>query len=133
MPAAAPSATDVSRARDRLDGWVRELMQWHFTPETGLPVLAGVGRQAGLGSARKEIAASTISTSSAPSRTSGSAAAPCGAGCRRAYAGRPVYVFETGGSTGVPKSRINIDDFRIDYELFSETLPEQRSRKAPTG
>ena len=42
----------------------------------------------------------------------------------KAYAGRPVYVFETGGSTGVPKSRISIDDFRIDYEAFSATLPD---------
>ena len=43
----------------------------------------------------------------------------------KAYADRPIYVFETGGSTGVPKSRINIDDFRIDYEIFSETLPDE--------
>jgi hypothetical protein len=42
----------------------------------------------------------------------------------RGLAGKPVYVFETGGSTGVPKSRISIDDFRVDYELFSETLPD---------
>jgi len=41
-----------------------------------------------------------------------------------AYANRPVYIFETGGSTGVPKSRINIEDFRIDYEMFSETLSD---------
>ncbi|HMX24625.1 MAG TPA: hypothetical protein PKC13_03290, partial [Blastocatellia bacterium] len=34
-------------------------------------------------------------------------------------------VFETGGSTGVPKSRVVCDDFRIDYELFSETLPDE--------
>ena len=43
----------------------------------------------------------------------------------KALADRPVYVFETGGTTGIPKSRINIDDFRIDYELFSETLPDE--------
>jgi hypothetical protein len=43
----------------------------------------------------------------------------------RGYAGRPVSIFETGGSTGVPKARINIDDFRIDYEMFSATLPDQ--------
>ncbi len=42
----------------------------------------------------------------------------------RAYADRPTYVFETGGTTGIPKSRVVIDDFRIDYELFSETLPD---------
>ena len=39
--------------------------------------------------------------------------------------GKPIYVFETGGSTGVPKSRINVDDFRIDYEAFSDTLPDE--------
>jgi phenylacetate-coenzyme A ligase PaaK-like adenylate-forming protein len=38
---------------------------------------------------------------------------------------RPTYVFETGGTTGIPKSRMVIDDFRIDYELFSETLPDE--------
>jgi hypothetical protein len=30
-----------------------------------------------------------------------------------------------GGSTGIPKSRINIEDFRLDYSAFSETLPEK--------
>lgn len=43
----------------------------------------------------------------------------------RGYADKPVYTFETGGSTGVPKSRIAIEDFRIDYELFSDTLPDE--------
>ena len=42
----------------------------------------------------------------------------------KGYAGKPIYVFETGGSTGVPKARINIEDFRIDYSTFSDTLPE---------
>jgi hypothetical protein len=36
-----------------------------------------------------------------------------------------MYVFETGGSTGIPKSRISSEDFRIDYELFSDTLPDE--------
>jgi hypothetical protein len=43
----------------------------------------------------------------------------------KAYADKPVYVFETGGSTGIPKSRINIDDFRLDYTAFSERLPDE--------
>ena len=38
----------------------------------------------------------------------------------QAYADKPMYVFETGGTTGIPKSRVVIDDFRIDYELFSD-------------
>src|SRR5690606_32409764 len=47
----------------------------------------------------------------------------------RGLSGKPVYVFETGGSTGVPKSRINIDDFRLDYSAFSETLPDRHFPK----
>jgi phenylacetate-coenzyme A ligase PaaK-like adenylate-forming protein len=43
----------------------------------------------------------------------------------QALADKPTYVFETGGTTGIPKSRVVIDDFRIDYELFSDTLPDQ--------
>jgi hypothetical protein len=34
-------------------------------------------------------------------------------------------VFETGGSTGVPKSRLQIEDFRTDYENFSLTLSDK--------
>ena len=40
-------------------------------------------------------------------------------------ADKPVYVFETGGTTGMPKTRIAFDDFRIDYEMFSDTLPDE--------
>ena len=38
---------------------------------------------------------------------------------------KPTYVFETGGTTGIPKSRVVVDDFRIDYEMFSDTLPDK--------
>ena len=38
MPTAiAPDQTALTRARTDLDAWVRELMHWHFSPETGCP------------------------------------------------------------------------------------------------
>ena len=43
----------------------------------------------------------------------------------RGFAGQPVYVFETGGTTGIPKTRVAFNDFRVDYEIFSATLPDQ--------
>jgi hypothetical protein len=43
----------------------------------------------------------------------------------KAFADKPIYVFETGGTTGIPKTRVNIEDFRIDYQIFSDTLPDQ--------
>ena len=42
---------------------------------------------------------------------------------------RPWYVFETGGTTGIPKSRVVCDDFKIDYEMFSDTLPEKYRKR----
>ncbi|MBX3441256.1 MAG: hypothetical protein KF774_02530 [Planctomyces sp.] len=41
------------------------------------------------------------------------------------YHNEPKYVFETGGTTGIPKSRCVVRDHWIDYELFSETLPDE--------
>jgi hypothetical protein len=43
----------------------------------------------------------------------------------KGLSGQPVYVFETGGTTGIPKTRVACNDFRTDYELFSETLPDE--------
>lgn len=36
----------------------------------------------------------------------------------------PKYVFETGGTTGIPKSRCVVRDHWIDYEQFSHTIPD---------
>jgi hypothetical protein len=47
----------------------------------------------------------------------------------KGYADKPISIFETGGSTGVPKARINYQDFRIDYSMFSETLPDEHFPK----
>ena len=47
----------------------------------------------------------------------------------KGLAGKPVFVFETGGTTGIPKTRIACDDFRTDYELFSATLPDDKFPK----
>ena len=118
------AAADVETARARLDAHVREIVRWHFDPATGCPFWLERAQTLSLRSAHATSTATTTSTGSAPSRTSGCAAGRCGAGCRRRYADKPIYVFETGGSTGVPKSRIAHDDFRIDYENFSETLPD---------
>ena len=56
------------------------------------------------------------------------------------YEGRPFNIFETGGTTGMPKQRIGWDDFRIDYSEFSNTLNDEHFPKdhywlmiGPTG
>ena len=43
----------------------------------------------------------------------------------KAYAGKPYYIFETGGTTGMPKQRVGWTDQWTDYEEFSETLDDE--------
>ncbi|MEZ6056647.1 MAG: hypothetical protein R3C01_08080 [Planctomycetaceae bacterium] len=38
----------------------------------------------------------------------------------------PKFVFETGGTTGIPKSRCVVNDHWIDYEEFSKTIPDDK-------
>jgi phenylacetate-coenzyme A ligase PaaK-like adenylate-forming protein len=42
-----------------------------------------------------------------------------------AYKGKPFMIFETGGTTGMPKQRISWEDYKIDYTQFSETLSDE--------
>ena len=40
------------------------------------------------------------------------------------FRGRPFNIFETGGTTGMPKQRIGWDDYKTDYEEFSAKLSD---------
>lgn len=114
----------VEAARRRLDEHVRETVRWHFDPRTGCPFW--LEHAEGLDfDPRKEIAGYDDLKILGCFQDEWLRGGPVRRWVPKALADRPVSVFETGGSTGVPKSRINIDDFRIDYELFSETLSDQ--------
>jgi phenylacetate-coenzyme A ligase PaaK-like adenylate-forming protein len=106
-----------------LDAWVRELMQWHFDPATGCPFWLEFAERAGW-DPRTEVRSYADLARFGFFEDDWLRGGPVRRWVPRGYAGRPVYTFETGGSTGVPKSRINIEDFRIDYEQFSRTLPD---------
>jgi hypothetical protein len=123
MSVAAPSPTDLTHARETLDAWVRELMQWHFSPETGSPFWLEWAARAGW-DPRREVRAYADLDRFGGFQDEWLRGGDARRWVPKGYAGRPVYVFETGGSTGVPKSRVNIDDFRIDYSIFSDTLPD---------
>src|SRR5262245_3643277 len=122
MPVAA---TEREKARATLDAWVRELMQWHFNPETGCPFWLQWAEKAGW-DPRKEIQNYDDLDKFGEFQDEWLRGGPVRRWVPRAYKDKPIYTFETGGSTGVPKSRINIDDFRIDYELYSKTLPDDK-------
>ncbi len=116
--------TKTRAAREKLDAWVREVVEWHFSPETGCPFWLEFARKLGW-DPRREIRTYDDLDRFGNFEDEWLRGGPVDRWIPRAFRGRPVYVFETGGTTGVPKSRINIEDFRIDYELFSETLPDR--------
>jgi phenylacetate-coenzyme A ligase PaaK-like adenylate-forming protein len=111
-------------ATTALDTWVRELMQWHFDPATGCPFWLEWAAKAGW-DPRREVQSCADLARFGNFQDEWLRGGPVRRWVPKPYADRPISVFETGGTTGVPKSRINIDDFRTDYEWFSNTLPEE--------
>src|SRR3982750_76719 len=113
----------VRAARGRLDAHVRDIVRWHFDPATGCPFW---------------LERATHLTFNPLTDVNGYddldkfggfedewlRGGPVRRWVPKGYADKPIYIFETGGSTGVPKSRIAHEGFRIDYENFSETLPD---------
>ncbi|MBI4717586.1 MAG: hypothetical protein HY763_07260 [Planctomycetes bacterium] len=113
----------AAQARARLDAHTRRTVAWHFDPRTGCPFWLEYARRLPW-DPRKEIRRYADLDKFEPFEDEWLRGGPVRRWVPRAYAKRPVYVFETGGSTGIPKTRVNIDDFRIDYEQFSETLSD---------
>ncbi|MBI3652270.1 MAG: hypothetical protein HY231_14710 [Acidobacteria bacterium] len=111
-------------AREALDAWTREVIAWHFNPATGCPFWLDYARQLDW-QPHAEIQTYADLARFGNFQDEWLRGGPVRRWVPQAYADRPIYTFETGGSTGVPKSRIAIDDFRIDYELFSATLPTE--------
>jgi len=115
-------ATDAPRAA--LDRQVREVIEWHFDPSTGSPFWLDFAKKAGW-DPRREIGGFADLTRFGQFDDEALRGGPVERWIPKGYAGRPVFVFETGGTTGVPKTRVAFEDFRVDYDIFSATLPDE--------
>jgi phenylacetate-coenzyme A ligase PaaK-like adenylate-forming protein len=120
----ADLAAFQTAARERLDAHTVQVVQWHFHDSTGCPFW--LEKKSSLGfDPLKEIRCFEDLKKFPLFEDEWLRGGPVRRWVPKGLADKPVYVFETGGTTGVPKSRVVIDDFRIDYELFSDTLPDQ--------
>jgi phenylacetate-coenzyme A ligase PaaK-like adenylate-forming protein len=120
LPSLQRKAADAASA---LDSHVRSTIAWHFNPDTGCPFWLDWAKSAGF-DARKEVRSFADLAKFPHFEDDWLRGGPVRRWLPRGLAGKPIYIFETGGSTGVPKSRLQIDDFRIDYENFSATLSD---------
>jgi len=114
----------VAEKRAQLDAHVREIVQWHFNPETGCPFWLERAKTLGW-DPREEVKSFDDLRKFGLFEDEWLRGGPVRRWVPKGLADKPIYVFETGGTTGVPKTRINIDDFRIDYSEFSKTLPDE--------
>jgi phenylacetate-coenzyme A ligase PaaK-like adenylate-forming protein len=114
----------AKEAKAQLDAQVREIIEWHFNPETGCPFWLDFAKKLGW-DPRDEVRSFDDLKKLPPFEDEWLRGGPVRRWLPKGFAGKPLFVFETGGTTGVPKSRLAIEDFRTDYEMFSRTLPDQ--------
>jgi phenylacetate-coenzyme A ligase PaaK-like adenylate-forming protein len=121
-------AARVAAAKEALDTWVREVVDWHFDPATGCPFWLERAKTLGW-DPRRDVKGFDDLRRFGEFDDEWLRGGPVRRWVPRGMAGKPVYVFETGGTTGIPKTRINCEDFRIDYEIFADTMSEEHFPK----
>ncbi len=129
----------ATAARERMDAHVREMVAWHFDEKTGCPFWLEKKADWDFDPI-KEIGAYADLKILGHFEDEWLRGGPVRRWVPKALADKPWFVFETGGSTGVPKSRMNHNDFQTDYEIFGDNLNDETFPKGadwlmlgPTG
>jgi phenylacetate-coenzyme A ligase PaaK-like adenylate-forming protein len=111
-------------AKDQLDKHAFETIQWHFHESTGSPFW--LEKKKGLKfDPLKDVKCFADIQKFPLFEDDWLRGGPISRWIPKGLAGKPAYVFETGGTTGIPKSRMVIEDHWTDYENFSDTLPDK--------
>ncbi|MCA9123010.1 MAG: hypothetical protein H6822_02840 [Planctomycetaceae bacterium] len=128
MSTAESSAADIESlqkaAKDKLDAHAYETVQWHFHESTGSPFWLEKKSELNF-DPLTDIKGFDDIKKFPLFEDEWLRGGPINRWVPKGLAGKPVYVFETGGTTGIPKSRMVIEDHWKDYELFSDTLPDK--------
>jgi hypothetical protein len=114
----------VAEAKTQLDAHVRDVIQWHFSPETGCPFWLDWKERAGWDPREKvrqfeDVGLFENFQDDWLRDEKNERFVPKG------FGDRPFNVFETGGTTGLPKQRVGWDDYKHDYEQFSHQLEDE--------
>lgn len=120
----ADLAGAVASAKQNLDQHAYEMVQWHFHPSTGSPFWLEKAKSLGFDPLTAIKGYDDLKKFPA-FEDDWLRGGPIERWRPKGLDGKPTFVFETGGTTGIPKSRMVVEDHRIDYELFSETLPDK--------
>src|SRR3954466_3910393 len=100
----------VRGARERLDAWTREIVEWHFNPETGCPFWLERAKTLSF-DPRRDVKTYADLDLFGNFEDEWLRGGPVRRWVPKGLGDKPIFTFETGGSTGVPKSRIASEDF----------------------
>lgn len=114
----------ADEAKSQLDERVREMMTWHFSEDTGCPFWLDWMKEAGW-DPREEVKSYDDIVKFPHFQDEWLRDEKNERFVPNAYKGRPFNVFETGGTTGLPKQRVGWDDYKHDYEQFSDQLSDE--------
>jgi len=114
----------IDAARETLNAHTLEIVHWHFSEATGSPFWLEKKQQLSF-DPLKDIRSFEDLKKFPLFEDDWLRGGPVRRWIPRGLAHLPAYVFETGGTTGIPKSRVVMEDHWIDYELFSDTLPDE--------
>ncbi len=117
-----PGPEAVAAARNRLDAHVREMVGWHFGTETGSRFWLDFRERLDF-DPLAAIRGFEDLKRFPPFEDAWLRGGPVRRWVPEPLQSEPLFVFETGGTTGIPKSRTSARDFRLDYELFSDFIP----------
>jgi phenylacetate-coenzyme A ligase PaaK-like adenylate-forming protein len=120
IPTVAPEAVD--QAKDQLNAHLLEIIQWHFSPETGCPFW--LDWAAKNWDPRKEIRSFEDMLKFPHFQDEFLRDMQPEVWVPAAFKGKPYNIFETGGTTGMPKQRIGWNDYKVDYSEFSDKISD---------
>ena len=104
----------VRAARERLDAHTVETVAWHFHESTGCPFWLDYAKSLTFNPLTAVKGFDDLKKFP-PFEDEWLRGGPIRRWVPKGLADQPAYVFETGGTTGTPKSRVNSRDFRTDY------------------
>ncbi|HEU0009161.1 MAG TPA: hypothetical protein VFT34_05015 [Verrucomicrobiae bacterium] len=119
-PSVSPDA--IKQAQAQLDAHLRQIIHWHFSPETGCPYWLDWAKKNF--DPRKEINSFADVLKFPHFADESLRDLQPEVWVPAQYKGKPFNIFETGGTTGMPKQRIGWNDYKTDYEEFSGKISD---------
>ena len=115
----------VQKAKEALDAHVREIVNWHFSADTGCPFWLNWASKAGWNPAEEVQSLDDLIAKFPHFQDEWLRDLQPEVWVPKAFEGQPFNVFETGGTTGMPKQRIGWSDYKVDYSEFSEKIADE--------